>query len=89
MTEGRIPRPELEVEHAHYQKLLDVQKKVARALNNMPTSDVLYVLADLVKSILDAQEAPRRKKNCDAFVKMISPSPSVIVMTDEYGRKKQ
>ena len=85
----KIPQPELEVEHAHYKRLLEVQKKIGRALNDLPISDVLYVLADLTKSILDSQEAPRRKKNCDAFVKMISPTPSSIIMTDHIGRPKQ
>lgn len=83
------PKPELEVEAAHFEKLLEVQKKIGKTLNNMPIHDVLYVLADLTNSILNSQEPPRRKKNCDIFIKMISPPPSAIVMTDSTGRLKQ
>jgi len=83
------PKHELEVEAAHFEKLLEVQKKMARHLNNMPIHDVLYILADLTNSILNSQEPPRRKKNCDIFVKMISPPPSSIIMTDSTGRPKQ
>ena len=77
---------ELEMSNKQAEKLFKVQQKIGQALDNLPIDDVLYVLADLTRTILDTQEPPRRKRNAEIFSKMISQPRQTIVLADENGK---